>query len=155
MSLLAIWEKIPPHFHDFKVKSKRKISLHSFQMKITVFTHAVHTSNHRWRGVRIPSCSGQSLSTFGASISCLRALQCSKNVPAPLLLQVHFSVPTLHLQTQSPTEWAYYFQFMLTFFSPQVANLACSISNNEEGVKLVRMAATQIDSLCPQVSINP
>lgn len=33
----------------------------------------------------------------------------------------------------------------------QVANLACSISNNEEGVKLVRMAATQIDSLCPQV----
>ncbi|CAM9323792.1 unnamed protein product [Lampetra planeri] len=32
-----------------------------------------------------------------------------------------------------------------------VANLACSISNNEEGVKLVRMAATQIDSLCPQV----
>ncbi|KAG7225868.1 hypothetical protein INR49_014391 [Caranx melampygus] len=34
---------------------------------------------------------------------------------------------------------------------PRVANLACSISNNEEGVKLVRMAATQIDSLCPQV----
>ncbi|KAF4791308.1 Catenin alpha-2 [Turdus rufiventris] len=33
----------------------------------------------------------------------------------------------------------------------KVANLACSISNNEEGVKLVRMAATQIDSLCPQV----
>ncbi|KAG8591099.1 hypothetical protein GDO81_000024 [Engystomops pustulosus] len=32
-----------------------------------------------------------------------------------------------------------------------VANLACSISNNEDGVKLVRMAATQIDSLCPQV----
>uniref|UniRef100_A0A8B9CAG6 Catenin alpha-2 n=2 Tax=Anser TaxID=8842 RepID=A0A8B9CAG6_9AVES len=35
--------------------------------------------------------------------------------------------------------------------SYEVANLACSISNNEEGVKLVRMAATQIDSLCPQV----
>ena len=34
-----------------------------------------------------------------------------------------------------------------------MANLACSISNNEEGVKLVRMAATQIDSLCPQVSL--
>ncbi|XP_075839915.1 catenin alpha-2 isoform X3 [Microtus pennsylvanicus] len=34
----------------------------------------------------------------------------------------------------------------------EVANLACSISNNEEGVKLVRMAATQIDSLCPQVT---
>ncbi|XP_044151181.1 catenin alpha-2 isoform X2 [Bufo gargarizans] len=33
----------------------------------------------------------------------------------------------------------------------EVANLACSISNNEDGVKLVRMAATQIDSLCPQV----
>lgn len=40
-------------------------------------------------------------------------------------------------------------QFMICLF--QVANLACSISNNEEGVKLVRMAATQIDSLCPQV----
>ena len=37
----------------------------------------------------------------------------------------------------------------------QVANLACSISNNEEGVKLVRMAATQIDSLCPQVTSPP
>ncbi|EPY79018.1 hypothetical protein CB1_000968014 [Camelus ferus] len=36
-------------------------------------------------------------------------------------------------------------------FKKNVANLACSISNNEEGVKLVRMAATQIDSLCPQV----
>ena len=33
----------------------------------------------------------------------------------------------------------------------QVANLACSMSNNEEGVKLVRMAADQIDSLCSQV----
>lgn len=32
-----------------------------------------------------------------------------------------------------------------------VANLACSISKNEEGVKLVRMAAMQIDSLCLQV----
>uniref|UniRef100_A0A672QPC7 Catenin alpha-2 n=1 Tax=Sinocyclocheilus grahami TaxID=75366 RepID=A0A672QPC7_SINGR len=37
------------------------------------------------------------------------------------------------------------------YFNLNVANLACSISNNEEGVKLVRMAATQIDSLCPQV----
>lgn len=44
-----------------------------------------------------------------------------------------------------PPFYASYFCF------PQVANLACSISNNEEGVKLVRMAATQIDSLCPQV----
>lgn len=46
--------KIPPHFYDFKVKrSKRKLGFHSFQMKITVFTHAVHTSNYRGRGVRI------------------------------------------------------------------------------------------------------
>ena len=34
----------------------------------------------------------------------------------------------------------------------EVANLACSMSNNEEGVKMVRMAAAQIESLCPQVS---
>ena len=33
----------------------------------------------------------------------------------------------------------------------QVANLACSMSNNEDGVKMVRMAAAQIESLCPQV----
>lgn len=33
----------------------------------------------------------------------------------------------------------------------QVANLACSISNNEEGVKLVRMSASQLETLCPQV----
>uniref|UniRef100_A0A8C9W5S2 Catenin alpha-1 n=1 Tax=Scleropages formosus TaxID=113540 RepID=A0A8C9W5S2_SCLFO len=33
----------------------------------------------------------------------------------------------------------------------EVANLACSISNNEEGVKLVRMAASQLETLCPQV----
>ncbi|CAH1783654.1 unnamed protein product [Owenia fusiformis] len=33
----------------------------------------------------------------------------------------------------------------------EVANLACSMSNNEEGVKMVRMAAAQIESLCPQV----
>ncbi|MGH0114413.1 UNVERIFIED_CONTAM: hypothetical protein FKN15_015349 [Acipenser sinensis] len=34
----------------------------------------------------------------------------------------------------------------------EVANLACSISNNEEGVKLVRMAASQLEALCPQVA---
>ncbi len=34
----------------------------------------------------------------------------------------------------------------------EVANLACSMSNNEEGVKMVRMAASQIESMCPQVS---
>ena len=33
----------------------------------------------------------------------------------------------------------------------EVANLACSMSNNEEGVKLVRLAASQIEALCPQV----
>ncbi|MBN3307959.1 CTNA1 protein, partial [Amia calva] len=33
----------------------------------------------------------------------------------------------------------------------EVANLSCSISNNEEGVKLVRMAASQLEILCPQV----
>lgn len=33
----------------------------------------------------------------------------------------------------------------------EVANLACSMSNNEEGVKMVRMASAQIESLCPQV----
>ena len=34
----------------------------------------------------------------------------------------------------------------------EVANLACSMSNNEDGVKIVRMAAAEIDALCPQVS---
>ncbi|KAM9312531.1 catenin alpha-1 [Gastrophryne carolinensis] len=33
----------------------------------------------------------------------------------------------------------------------EVANLACSISNNEEGVKLVRISANQLEALCPQV----
>ncbi|XP_013065972.1 catenin alpha-2-like isoform X2 [Biomphalaria glabrata] len=33
----------------------------------------------------------------------------------------------------------------------EVANLACSMSNSEEGVKLVRMAASEIDNLCSQV----
>ena len=32
-----------------------------------------------------------------------------------------------------------------------MANLACSMSNKEEGVKMVRMAASQISALCPQV----
>ena len=34
----------------------------------------------------------------------------------------------------------------------EVANLACSMSSNEEGVKMVRMAAAEIETLCPQVS---
>nr|CAB3234268.1 catenin alpha-2 [Phallusia mammillata] len=33
----------------------------------------------------------------------------------------------------------------------EVANLACSMSSNEEGVKMVKMAAKQIEILCPQV----
>ncbi|XP_014288264.1 catenin alpha isoform X6 [Halyomorpha halys] len=33
----------------------------------------------------------------------------------------------------------------------EVANLACSMSGNEDGVKMVRYAAAQIDALCPQV----
>ena len=54
---------------------------------------------------------------------------------------------------------AAYFPFALTSFSLQsssiqVANLACSISNNEEGVKLVRMSASQLEALCPQVKYN-
>ncbi|RVE43028.1 hypothetical protein evm_012340 [Chilo suppressalis] len=32
-----------------------------------------------------------------------------------------------------------------------VANLVCSMSNNEDGVKMVRHAAGQIEALCPQV----
>lgn len=32
-----------------------------------------------------------------------------------------------------------------------VANLVCSMSNNEDGVKMVRYAAAQIEKLCPQV----
>ncbi|XP_050434703.1 catenin alpha isoform X3 [Adelges cooleyi] len=33
----------------------------------------------------------------------------------------------------------------------EVANLACSMSSNEDGVKMVRTAAAQIENLCPQV----
>ena len=33
----------------------------------------------------------------------------------------------------------------------EVANLATSMSSNEEGVKMVRYAASQIENLCPQV----
>lgn len=36
-------------------------------------------------------------------------------------------------------------------FALQVANLACSMSSNEEGIKMVRIAAYQVESLCPQV----
>lgn len=37
-----------------------------------------------------------------------------------------------------------------SFFS-QVANLACSMSSNEDGVKMVRLAAAELENLCPQV----
>uniref|UniRef100_A0A8D2AVZ0 Catenin alpha-1 n=1 Tax=Sciurus vulgaris TaxID=55149 RepID=A0A8D2AVZ0_SCIVU len=33
----------------------------------------------------------------------------------------------------------------------EVASLACSISNTEEGIKLVRMSASQLEARCPQV----
>merc|ERR1712136_630667 len=33
----------------------------------------------------------------------------------------------------------------------EVASLACSMSGNEDGVKMVRYAASQIEALCPQV----
>ncbi|XP_047499525.1 catenin alpha-like isoform X5 [Penaeus chinensis] len=33
----------------------------------------------------------------------------------------------------------------------EVANLACTMSNNEDGVKMVRYGAAQIEHLCPQV----
>lgn len=33
----------------------------------------------------------------------------------------------------------------------EVANLACSMSNNDDGVKMVRFAASQIENICPQV----
>ena len=36
----------------------------------------------------------------------------------------------------------------------EVANLACSMSSNEEGVKMVRLAAAHIESLCPQASFK-
>ena len=33
----------------------------------------------------------------------------------------------------------------------EVANLACTMSNNEDGVKMVKFASAQIDQLCPEV----
>ncbi|XP_065409504.1 catenin alpha-3 isoform X6 [Chrysemys picta bellii] len=33
----------------------------------------------------------------------------------------------------------------------EVANLACSLSTNEDGIKIVQMAANHIETLCPQV----
>ena len=37
----------------------------------------------------------------------------------------------------------------------EVANLACSMSANEDGVKMVCYAAQQIQNLCPQVKNLP
>lgn len=102
------------------------------------------------------SCSGQSLSTFGALIFLLTGTSVLKKRPSTSPA----SSPLFNSNPPSSNPVPYRMSSLLPihayfFFSPQVANLACSISNNEEGVKLVRMAATQIDSLCPQVSINP
>lgn len=36
----------------------------------------------------------------------------------------------------------------------EVAQLACSMSNNEDGIKMVRHAAQHIEQLCPQVNIT-
>ncbi|XP_015282112.1 PREDICTED: catenin alpha-3-like, partial [Gekko japonicus] len=33
----------------------------------------------------------------------------------------------------------------------KVANLACSLSTNEDGIKIVQTAASQMETLCPQV----
>ncbi|XP_060097101.1 catenin alpha-3 isoform X1 [Heteronotia binoei] len=33
----------------------------------------------------------------------------------------------------------------------EVANLACTLSTNEDGIKIVQMAASQMETLCPQV----
>lgn len=35
----------------------------------------------------------------------------------------------------------------------EVAHLACSMSAQDDGVRMVRYAAAQIDALCPQVSV--
>lgn len=35
----------------------------------------------------------------------------------------------------------------------EVAHLACSMSNNEDGVKMVHYAAAQVKNLCPHVSL--
>ena len=37
----------------------------------------------------------------------------------------------------------------------EVANLACSMSANEDGVKIICHAAQQIQNLCPQVKNLP
>ncbi|KYO43744.1 hypothetical protein Y1Q_0015287 [Alligator mississippiensis] len=33
----------------------------------------------------------------------------------------------------------------------EVANLACSLSTNEDGIKIIQMAANYIETICPQV----
>lgn len=35
----------------------------------------------------------------------------------------------------------------------EVANLACSLSTNEDGTKIVQMAANHMETLCPQVGL--
>jgi catenin alpha len=41
--------------------------------------------------------------------------------------------------------------FLKNLMFPQVADLACSMSNNEDGMKMVRHAAQELENLCPQV----
>lgn len=84
---------------------------------------------------------------LSASLTCLIYRNLATSTPRSLY--------TSNLNIQM-TQWLTKLSFSLSLSLFQVANLACSISNNEEGVKLVRMAATQIDSLCPQVKgLNP
>ncbi|XP_066857205.1 catenin alpha-3 isoform X5 [Anser cygnoides] len=42
-------------------------------------------------------------------------------------------------------------QDLLSEYINNVANLACSLSTNEDGTKIVQMAANHIETLCPQV----
>lgn len=76
------------------------------------------------------------------------------------MFQIHFWKPTFHFlvlieaakngNEKEVKEYAQVFREHANKLI-EVANLACSISNNEEGVKLVRMSASQLEALCPQV----
>lgn len=41
--------------------------------------------------------------------------------------------------------------FPLFWILFKVANLACSMSTNEDGIKIVKIAAGHLETLCPQV----
>lgn len=56
------------------------------------------------------------------------------------------------LQRYFQKVWEYGDEYMLTKLCLfKVANLACSLSTNEDGMKIVQMAANHIETLCPQV----